>query len=461
MPNESRVVAAIDFGTTFSGFACALRSDKKSLFTNYSWPGSMTAPYAKTLTALKYDTEVKVGHEERVQESQAPAEWGWRAFEASKESASKGYCHRFKLHIAPNRRADQLVPLEPGVTPEKAISDYLRLIGKMAEDLVKDKTGYDKADIQWCLTVPAIWDENAKSIMKKAGKKAGLWRDPEVPGEGSPFPPIVVLEPEAAAFYCSSSSVEHGEFKIEKNDCVLIVDAGGGTVDLVAHRVDSEDAKSFREITQGSGAMCGGTSVDDRFVKHLQSTIHGAKDLLRTHPQGSKMQGRIMMHWEAGKKNFDGTRDLLLDLPSNLENIWEQELRERGETQQADELDGFRISVESMKFIFDPVVDQILSLIQDQLNEIERRTNTQAKVMYLVGGFSESAYLRQRVKRRFNRAVQHIYHPPNPGSAIVLVLPLAAPQMHPMTNLTPMTNKGQDFPPITGKVPGFSPITGK
>jgi hypothetical protein len=65
---------------------------------------------------------------------------------------------------------------------------------------------------RWCITVPAIWDDKAKDTMKKGQcclfaplshsiavlSMAGLIKSAKSPN-GSPHPPMIVLEPEAAS----------------------------------------------------------------------------------------------------------------------------------------------------------------------------------------------------------------------------------------------------------------------
>ena len=55
--------------------------------------------------------------------------------------------------------------------------------------------------VQWCLSVPAMWDEGAKSAMRTAAEMAGMVQGPHSKGTGSPHDLIIVLEPEAAALF--------------------------------------------------------------------------------------------------------------------------------------------------------------------------------------------------------------------------------------------------------------------
>lgn len=74
-----------------------------------------------------------------------------------------------------------------------------------------------------------------------------------------------------------------------------------------------------------------------------------------------------------------------------------------------------KIDFNSVKEIFDPVIDQIIKLINDQLNF----SNEKCTAIFLVGGFSESPYLLRRVKETFKYRVPITAAPAIPIAAIV------------------------------------------
>ena len=67
-----------------------------------------------------------------------------------------------------------------------------------------------------------------------------------------------------------------------------------------------------------------------------------------------------------------------------------------------------------MKTIFDPVIKRILDLIKNQLDDARETCSA----MFLVGGFSESIYLQNRIKKEFRHKVKNISVPPQPMAAI-------------------------------------------
>ncbi|CAG8842747.1 8534_t:CDS:1, partial [Racocetra persica] len=70
--------------------------------------------------------------------------------------------------------------------------------------------------------------------------------------------------------------------------------------------------------------------------------------------------------------------------------------------------------------MFDPIIEKIINLIDNQLFEFTRKQVKQkCKAVFLVGGFSESQYLIKRVREKFQRRVPIIASPREPIAAIV------------------------------------------
>ncbi|PKY24631.1 hypothetical protein RhiirB3_472093, partial [Rhizophagus irregularis] len=121
---------------------------------------------------------------------------------------------------------DNEKPVMPkGINYRKAIVDYLKCMGK----LIKETIGTRWPNVKFMdhvliiLTVPAGFSDQAKAIMRECIYEAGLINIKS--SERLQF----TTEPEAAAVYCMKVLKEH-ILDIVAN--FLIVDCGGGTVDL-------------------------------------------------------------------------------------------------------------------------------------------------------------------------------------------------------------------------------------
>ena len=148
---------------------------------------------------------------------------------------------------------------------DQAIVDYLSLLGAevlvtlnshLGPDFIKDY------ELKYVLTVPAIWSERATQRTKRAFQDAMNLRGSQNI--------TVISEPEAAAI----SELQRSKARIaNEGECFMILDAGGGTVDLISYVIRQLHPLVVDEAVPGSGDVCGGTTVTDRFRTWLMSKI--------------------------------------------------------------------------------------------------------------------------------------------------------------------------------------------
>jgi hypothetical protein len=210
-----RVVAGLDFGTTFSGFAWttvinagvgdqAFNVGQINSIDTYPDAKKLQFHYPKTATALFYETA-----------GDANPHWGWKArlramdpvIAKTAKAQSWQYQFRFKLRLAGHTEHNDpnMPPLPEGCTSEDVIATYLRQMSAFAlENFSKGIMGGIKmSEVKWCLTVPAQWSQPLRVAMYRAAQKAGMIKNPDEPDNGgSPFPLVIVPEPEAASVYC-------------------------------------------------------------------------------------------------------------------------------------------------------------------------------------------------------------------------------------------------------------------
>jgi hypothetical protein len=78
-------------------------------------------------------------------------------------------------------------------------------MSKYAIDQIRKRAVVDQLqvkDVQWCITVPATYDQAARVTMEQIAMRAGLVLDPALDNGASPHPIVIVLEPEAASVWC-------------------------------------------------------------------------------------------------------------------------------------------------------------------------------------------------------------------------------------------------------------------
>ncbi|CAM6092452.1 unnamed protein product [Calypogeia fissa] len=114
---------------------------------------------------------------------------------------------------------------------------------------------------------------SAKRTMRECSEMGGLVSGPQCRDEDASLEKnfAIALEPEAASVYCLQKFKHSHELKMGSK--VLVVDAGGGTVDLVVHELVDDSGLRLREVTTSTRDLCGGTFVDIAFMDYLAAKI--------------------------------------------------------------------------------------------------------------------------------------------------------------------------------------------
>ncbi|RGB33485.1 hypothetical protein C1646_704263 [Rhizophagus diaphanus] len=410
------VVVGLDFGTTYSGFSyCHTESkndivDTKNIRTNDKWPGEVGN--LKTNTVLQYDSNfVNV---ER---------WGNPALAKQPKSKRANNETRpvelFKLHLGNLQKENRpKLPVElrseESESHEKAITDYLREIGKLIKETVETRKGVDfKENVLLVLTVPAEYSENDKATMRECARKAGLI---DLVGNKKSQKLQFTTEPEAAAIYCMKNKLQQYNL-LTIGTMFMIVDCGGGTVDLTTRKLIGIKPFQLGEVTERIGDFCGSTFIDNEFVKFLRRKLGThAIDRLKENNYG-QFQYLIQEFCRRVKEPFTGEDmefrrelDIEVTAPMLLKYVDEdtREILEDNEWL-------IEINYEDVISWFDPIIGKINRMINIQL------LNTQGtcSAMFLVGGFSESKYLQKRITQDFQHRVQVISVSNQPVAAVV------------------------------------------
>ncbi|KAI9019224.1 hypothetical protein CLU79DRAFT_255014 [Phycomyces nitens] len=252
--NDYTLVIGIDFGTTFSGCSYAYVQD-----------GFME---------VKDITYWQIGHSSKVptqslykRGSKELVTWGYLAVNKAKESDNKDdLVNRVKLWL--DRTIKDTPTLPNGLTPTDVISDYLRELNNYVVERLKwkDTSLEDSSKFRYCLTVPIMWSEESKAIMRNAAIQADI-----VKQDDSPERLLIVEESEAAALWCEHTSPD---LNLKHGSRYMICDAGGDTVDLAVFEIDeSQGTRGMREITMGSAISCGSILLDYKMQTFLKKRL--------------------------------------------------------------------------------------------------------------------------------------------------------------------------------------------
>ncbi|ETO20106.1 hypothetical protein RFI_17108 [Reticulomyxa filosa] len=138
----------------------------------------------------------------------------------------------------------------------------------------------DEEKIQWVITVPAIWSEEAKGLMKRWAKQASLW-SPSIPNQL-----MIALEPECASMCVMLEMKDNlNTTQFKTGDCYMMMDLGAGTADMVCHEIIGpfevrEMIASFIVIFQhifGEQRMHDFRAMHPKFYLRLLENIENSK----------------------------------------------------------------------------------------------------------------------------------------------------------------------------------------
>ena len=307
----------------------------------------------------------------------------------------------FKLGLDPlqQRGTSNLAQLLPdsaaappgyGFSTEKIVTDYLTALRKHAEQILRYKLPLGallSTPLEFVITVPAVWSDAAQAKTRTCAEAAGM-------GKGSAL--HIISEPEAAAIYALDAMDPHN---IKVGDTFVLCDAGGGTVDLISYTVSAlRPILQIKEATPGSGSLCGSSFLNRIFERIMTDTFSNNESWDRD------VLEEATKRFELIKRSFRGTVGELFQIPvPGLGDDLELGVR-RGR---------YYLAGDVVKTIFDPVVEEIISLVKAQI----RATATTVKAVLLVGGFGQSAYLRDCIRAEVGDI--EVMQSPNGWTAVV------------------------------------------
>ncbi|XP_037127269.1 heat shock 70 kDa protein 12A isoform X5 [Syngnathus acus] len=411
------VVVAIDFGTTSSGYAYAFTKEPECIHTMRRWEGGDPG-----VSNQKTPTTILLTPDRKFHSFGYAARDFYHDLEPS-ESKHWLYLEKFKmkLHTTANLSVNTDLQAANGKRV-KALDIFAYALAFFKEQALKelsDQTGgdFDNNDVRWVITVPAIWKMPAKQFMREAAYKSGL-----VPRD-NPEQLIIALEPEAASIYCRKlrlhqmvdlsnhtaapngcSPTDNVASTMTQGDRYVVVDCGGGTVDLTVHQIRLPEGH-LKELYKASGGPYGSLGIDYEFEK-LLCQIFGQDFIDQFKIKRPAAWVDLMIAFESRKRAAAPGRanPLNINLPFSFIDYYkkfrghsvEHALRKSNVDFVKWSSQGMlRMSPEAMNSLFKPTVDHIIQ----HLNELfEKPEVSDIKFLFLVGGFAESALLQQAVQ---------------------------------------------------------------
>ncbi|XP_069131206.1 heat shock 70 kDa protein 12B-like [Argopecten irradians] len=406
--SEHLLVAAIDFGTTYSGYAFSSLNDYKrdplKVSANSWTAGSAGLMSLKASTCVLFKpngTFHSFGYEAEDKYSDLALDEeqdGWRYFRRFKMKLYENNCLRRSFTI----EDDQGQSMQ-AIKVFTAVIQYLK--DHMMKTCNKQMTGIKASDILWVLTVPAIWSDASKQFMREAAVAAGINGDNLK----------MALEPEAASLYCKYLPLERkgegGMKAFTSGSKYVVLDAGGGTIDITVHEVQRDG--SLKEIHKANGGDWGGTKVDHAF-QILLSGIIGNGAFHRFMKDNKADMVEFFRDFEVKKRTIkpDAGSDekTTFKVPTTMNDACRDENNQdiativkskpylKGKMSLVG--DKLRMSGDKAKELFKDTARHIVDHLKKLLREPSARGVTS---ILMVGGFSESLVLQDEIKRNFPR----------------------------------------------------------
>lgn len=401
------MTAAIDFGTTYSGYCFSFRHD----FENDPLKVSANTWTAGTagLVSLKTPTTVLLDSNQELVAFGYEAEDRYAELAEEEEHGEYYYFRRFKMSLfnsSSRLTRDTMLKDMAGGKQAKAIKVFAHAIrylkDHMLNTLEQRGAGIKAKDIDWVLTVPAIWEDPAKQFMREAAEEAGISRNQL----------MIALEPEAASLFCKYLPIEKlqgsegGISAFKPGSRYLVLDAGGGTVDITVHEVQCNG--TLKELDKASGGAWGGTRVDESFKEMLEEIVGGGmmEEFALSHTADFI---DLFRDFETKKRNVkdDSPGKITIRIPINLQELYEERTKEEikkriRQTKYKDDLTwvGDRLRIDKPRFVelFSAACDGMVDHVKKLLKSPKvRGTNN----ILMVGGFSESPLLQKRIREEF------------------------------------------------------------
>ena len=220
---------------------------------------------------------------------------------------------------------------------------------------------------------------------------------------------VLAYEPEAAALF-----TQYDFLQSDTQICYLVVDCGGGTVDIAAHRITKQDGHIvINDIAPPHGGNCGGFAVNDQFEKLLIEILNISPEKFKQLKINCAVQWNTLMNekFEHSKITLDPDDEfsaITLQVPTKiydeikkitgkpLEDLIDEYGDENIEWDEDEP--GFVLNYPVIEKLFKPVLDEICVLIKTVL---AKKECDEIKTILLVGGFAESENLFQRIETTF------------------------------------------------------------
>ncbi|KAF9068279.1 hypothetical protein BDP27DRAFT_1224514 [Rhodocollybia butyracea] len=390
--SQRGLVVAFDVGTTFSGISYSVLDPGvvPEIRGVTRFPAQNPSDSSKIPSVLYYDatgvvraigaeTQLPATIEQAENEQWIKVEW-------------------FKMHLRPNSDTssppfNHIPPLPPNKSLVEILADFLQYLLSCVKSFIEETVvlygpnlwASVQNRIIYVLSHPNDWEGLQQSYMRQAAVLAGLVSDTVNDEDRIRF----VTEGEASLHFCVNNGLTIGQ-----NEGTIVLDAGGGTIDLSAYSSSrSGDAITFQEISRSECTCCfaGSIFVTGEAALYVQDKLKGTpfnddvsaiRDIF---DRTTKLQFRNSNEPSFIRFGRRSDTDLALDIRSGQ----------------------MKIQGSDVARFFEPSVKAALDAIKKQRSNA-RKTITS---VFLVGGFAASSWLLHQLKDKLQPLGLSVYRP--------------------------------------------------
>ncbi len=216
-----------------------------------------------------------------------------------------------------------------------------------------------------------------------------------------------------------------------KGTIAMVLDCGGGTVDITVHKLICEPVEQFlcEELLPSSGGCEWGSKFVDFYFEQFLEEFFGS-ELYEVYKKNATARLDILKHFEMLKRKFNPGVDerSRLQLSYLGEELSAGKLKEfvaayntgkekaNSVTQRgASSLD---LPPSLMRSFFEPLFEKITDKVKELLAAANKK-GSPVGFIFMVGGFSESPFLKSEVKAAFESSQLQVLVPRRPQVSVI------------------------------------------
>ncbi|KAJ2912881.1 hypothetical protein MD484_g7537, partial [Candolleomyces efflorescens] len=406
-----RLVLAFDVGTTYSGISYSILDPGQvpEIRGVARFPANeYISGASKIPTVMYYDEKgnVRAAGAEAIQDGmlETALDRGWMKIEW------------FKLLIRPKsggpELSDKIPPLPPGKSVVRVLADFLQYLQTCAEAYIKvsHASGQElwdsvSSEIHYVISHPNGWEGYQQSQIRKAVVRAQLIPH-TIEGHARV---LFVTEGEASLHFTIDNGLPAGV--IDEGEGIVVVDAGGGTIDISAYTKKAGCAPyTFEEITIPQCHFFGSVFVTINARLFIDDYLKGSEyheeleNIVRCFDRSTKI--RFNNNQQPQFIRFGGTRD-----HDHAYNIRFGQLRLSG-------IDVAKFFEPSVKCVTDAVLDVAANArkpikVRSAPYIMRFQKPDIVQHVVLVGGFSASDWLVSNVRQVLGQKGLNVVIPDN------------------------------------------------